>query len=50
MTVPAKRNFDPARLFNPESISLSGAHTVLGQQILANLRAGGFTGPIGTDH
>ncbi len=49
MTVPAKRQFDPARLFNPESLSLSGTSTALGQQILANLRAGGFSGPIGTD-
>ncbi len=49
MTVPAKRHFDPARLFNPESISLSGTGTPFGQQILANLHAGGFTGSIGTD-
>jgi acetyltransferase len=49
MTVPATRKFDPARLFNPESISLSGTRTTYGQQILANLRAGGFKGAIGTD-
>lgn len=49
MTVPAKRKFDPARLFNPESISLSGTATAFGQQILKNLRAGGYTGRIGTD-
>lgn len=49
MTVPAKRKFDPARLFNPESISLSGTTTAYGQQILTNLQAGGFKGAIGTD-
>lgn len=49
MTVPAKRKFDPARLFTPESVNLSGTSTSFGAQILANLRAGGFTGPIGTD-
>ncbi len=49
MTVPMKRRFDVARLFRPESVSLSGAATPLGQRILANLRTGGFTGQIGTD-
>lgn len=49
MTLPVNRNFDPARIFNPESISLSGISTPYGQQILTNLRAGGFTGTIGTD-
>jgi acetyltransferase len=49
MTVPAKRKFDPALMFNPQSVSLSGTAAAYGQQILANLRAGGFTGRIGTD-
>ena len=49
MTVPAIRKFDPARMFNPQSVSLSGSNTLFGQQILANLRAGGFKGGIGTD-
>ncbi|MGO9817365.1 MAG: GNAT family N-acetyltransferase [Acidocella sp.] len=49
MTVPMKRRFDAARLFRPESVSLSGTSTPLGQRILANLRAGGFAGQIGTD-
>jgi acetyltransferase len=50
MTVPAKRKFDPAKLFNPQRISLSGTATVFGQQILQHLQAGGYTGRIGTDH
>jgi acetyltransferase len=49
MTVPAIRKFDPARMFNPQSVSLSGSNTLFGRQILANLRAGGFKGGIGTD-
>ena len=49
MTVPAKRKFDPACLFNPQTISLSGIAAPFGQQILAHLRAGGFQGLIGTD-
>ncbi len=49
MTVPAKRIFDPARLFNPASISLSGSATAFGAQILQNLRAGAYGGVIGTD-
>ena len=49
MTIASKRRFDAARFFHPERISLSGAGTPFGQQILANLRAGGFAGQIGTD-
>lgn len=49
MTVPAKRKFDPARMFNPESVSLSGTAGAYGQQILASLRGGSFQGGIGTD-
>nr|WP_295737204.1 GNAT family N-acetyltransferase [uncultured Acidocella sp.] len=48
MTTAAKRHFDPARLFHPASICLSGSLTRLGAKVLKNLRAGGFTGPIGT--
>lgn len=49
MTVPPNRKFDPARLLTPGSLNLSGTNTEYGAQILANLRAGGFSGPIGTD-
>ncbi|MBB5374114.1 bifunctional acetate--CoA ligase family protein/GNAT family N-acetyltransferase [Acidocella aromatica] len=49
MTIASKRRFDAARFFHPERVSLSGAGTAFGKQILANLRAGGFTGEIGTD-
>lgn len=46
-TIPT-RNFDPARMFRPASLCLSGSETVLGQKLLANLRAGGFSGVVGT--
>lgn len=46
-TLPA-RQFDPARMFRPTSVCLSGSDTVLGQKILTNLRAGGFSGAIGS--
>jgi len=49
MTVPVTRRFDPARLFHPGSIALSGTATALGAQLLANIRAGGFAGALGTD-
>jgi acetyltransferase len=49
MTVPAKRRFDPAAFFNPASVHLTGAETVLGRRVLANIRAAGFTGVLATD-
>ncbi len=49
MVVAAIRHFDPARVFHPESVSLSGSATVLGRRVLANLRAGAFTGGIATE-
>ena len=49
MAIAAIRRFDPARLFHPESVSLSGTSTPLGQQILANLRTAPFTGTIATE-
>jgi len=49
MAMPSKRRFDAARFFHPERVSLSGARTPFGQLVLANLRAGGFTGQLGTD-
>ncbi len=48
MTTAAKRRFDPARLFHPASICLSGSRTQLGARVLENLRAAGFKGEIGT--
>jgi acetyltransferase len=48
MTTAAKRLFDPARMFHPASICLSGSLTPLGAKVLGHLRAGGFTGTIGT--
>lgn len=48
MTMAAKRLFDPARLFRPASICLSGSATPLGAKLLRHLRAGGFTGIVGT--
>ncbi len=49
MAIAAIRRFDPARLFHPESVCLSGTSTPLGQQVLANLRAAPFTGIIATE-
>jgi len=43
------QKFDPEKFFNPSSIALSGTSTPAGQKLLANLREGGFAGPIGTD-
>jgi len=44
MSIAAKRRFDPARLFHPESVVLSGAATKLGQRVLAHIHAAQFTG------
>jgi acetyltransferase len=49
LLTPRAKRFDPEKLFRPGSIALSGSATPLGRSILANLRAGGFTGPVGTD-
>lgn len=46
-TIPT-RNFDPARMFHPTSLCVSGSETSLGRKILAHLRTGGFAGVIGT--
>lgn len=45
-TIPT-RHFDPARMFRPSSVCLSGSQTPLGQKLLNHLHAGGFTGTIG---
>ncbi|MDE8345229.1 MAG: GNAT family N-acetyltransferase [Acidocella sp.] len=46
MSLPATRRFDPARVFHPESVALSGAHTAIGQRVLANLQSGGYRGTL----
>jgi len=46
MTVPAKRRFDPAYLFHPATVSLSGETSPLGQRTLAHLQAGNFSGTL----
>ena len=49
MTIPRPNpagRFDPACLFQPESVAVIGAGTVLGDQLLARIRSGGFTGTI----
>ena len=46
-TIPS-RSFDPSRMFRPGSICLSGSQTRLGQTVLEHLRAGGFSGSLGT--
>lgn len=38
--------FRAERLFRPTSVAVLGAATAMGQQVLANLRAGGFRGAI----
>lgn len=48
MTTMPSRSFDPSRMFRPGSICLSGSRTKLGQIVLSHLRAGGFSGSIGT--
>jgi acetyltransferase len=47
VTTPSR--FDPERVFAPRSVAVSGAATALGRRVLANLRAAGFAGEIGTD-
>ena len=52
MTVPRFNpagRFDPAALFRPKAISVLGADTEAGAQIVANLAMGGFAGPVHTD-
>jgi acetyltransferase len=44
-----KWRFDPSHVFHPNSVSLSGSHTALGQKVLENLRAANFTGTIAID-
>jgi acetyltransferase len=47
MTVPRKKSrFDPAHLFHPETVSLSGAHTQLGQRLSAHLTTAKFSGSL----
>ena len=41
------RRFDPARMFQPTSLCLSGSQTKLGQALWAHLTQGGFTGTLG---
>ena len=48
MTTAPRRRFDPARMFHPASLCLSGSATPLGARVLENLRAGGFAGSIST--
>lgn len=51
MTVPRLNTagrFDPAALFRPKSIGVLGADTEAGGHIVANLRVGGFAGPVDT--
>jgi acetyltransferase len=51
MTVPrhyTSGRFDPAALFRPTSITVIGAETQPGAQILANLAMGGFQGEVHT--
>ncbi len=49
MVIAAKKRFDPAQMFHPHSVSLSGSGTLLGRAVLENLRNGGFAGTIGTE-
>ncbi len=49
LAISKYKRFDPARLLHPERLMLSGGATALGARLLANLRAGGFAGAIGTD-
>jgi acetyltransferase len=44
-----KWRFDPAHVFHPGSVSLSGSTTVLGRQVLANLQRAGFAGQLATE-
>lgn len=47
MSLMPARQFDPARMFRPASLCLSGSQTTLGQALWQNLTAGGFTGILG---
>jgi acetyltransferase len=49
LLTPRAQKFDPDKFFHPASIAVSGSGTALGLKILANLRASGFAGRIGTD-
>jgi acetyltransferase len=49
MNIPGKKRFDPERMFRPGSITLSGTGTARGRALLERIKAGGFTGPLGTD-
>lgn len=52
MTVPRFNTvgrFDPSALFRPKSIAVLGAHTEAGAHFVANLRMGGFAGPVHTE-
>lgn len=42
-TIPS-RHFNPARMFRPASICLSGSQTALGQRVMSHLRTGDFAG------
>jgi acetyltransferase len=48
MSVPNAKpgKFRPDYLFHPHSVAVLGAATEAGEQVLGNLRAGGFAGPI----
>ena len=48
MTVPNAKpgRFRPEFLFRPASVAVLGSETKAGAQVLANLRAGGFAGPV----
>lgn len=48
MSLMPTRRFDPARMFRPSSLCLSGSQTKLGQTVLHNLQTAGFSGTIGT--
>lgn len=47
MSLMPARQFDPARMFRPSSLCLSGSQTKLGQELWQNLTQGGFTGTLG---
>ena len=48
MPRPKSGRFHPGMLFRPQSVAVVGSATDIGALVLANLRAGGFTGPIFT--
>ena len=45
-STPKPGKFRPDALFHPASVAVLGCETEAGVQVLANLRAGGFAGPI----